>query len=48
MREQLSGSAFTAPRTENLRTWLYKIRPSVVHGEYRTGVESGKLEKFSG
>ncbi|XP_055539331.1 homogentisate 1,2-dioxygenase [Wyeomyia smithii] len=29
--EQLSGSAFTAPRTENARSWLYRIRPSVVH-----------------
>jgi len=26
--EQLSGSAFTAPRHKNLRTWLYRIRPS--------------------
>ncbi|KAK7107384.1 homogentisate 1,2-dioxygenase-like isoform X2 [Littorina saxatilis] len=29
--EQLSGTAFTAPRTENQRSWLYRIRPSVVH-----------------
>lgn len=29
--EQLSGTAFTAPRTENARTWFYRIRPSVVH-----------------
>lgn len=29
--EQLSGTAFTAPRTENARTWLYRIRPSAVH-----------------
>lgn len=26
--EQLSGTAFTAPRAENRRTWLYRIRPS--------------------
>lgn len=32
--EQLSGSAFTAPRTENRRTWLYRIRPSVGHKRY--------------
>lgn len=32
--EQLSGSAFTAPRHHNLRSWLYRIRPSVVHGEF--------------
>lgn len=29
--EQLSGSAFTAPRGSNLRSWLYRIRPSVLH-----------------
>ncbi|KAI9190384.1 hypothetical protein H9P43_001818 [Blastocladiella emersonii ATCC 22665] len=29
--EQLSGSAFTAPRGHNLRTWMYRIRPSVCH-----------------
>ncbi len=29
--EQLNGSAFTSPREENLRSWLYRIQPSVVH-----------------
>ncbi|XP_067002980.1 homogentisate 1,2-dioxygenase [Anabrus simplex] len=29
--EQLSGTAFTAPRSENQRSWLYRIRPSVLH-----------------
>src|SRR6202162_806343 len=29
--EQLSGTAFTAPRTVNRRTWLYRMRPSVAH-----------------
>lgn len=29
--EQLSGSAFTAPRAGNRRTWTYRIRPSVMH-----------------
>lgn len=33
--EQLSGSAFTAPRTENARSWLYRIRPSVVHQPFK-------------
>ncbi len=32
--EQLSGSAFTAPRAENTRSWLYRIRPSVLHGAF--------------
>src|SRR5215831_7496358 len=29
--EQLSGSHFTAPRTSNERSWLYRIRPTVKH-----------------
>lgn len=29
--EQLSGSPFTAPRAENERSWLYRMRPSVRH-----------------
>src|SRR3954464_14675999 len=29
--EQLSGSPFTAPRTTNERSWLYRIRPTVTH-----------------
>ncbi|KAK0172046.1 hypothetical protein PV328_005416 [Microctonus aethiopoides] len=32
--EQLSGTAFTAPRGENLRTWFYRIKPSVCHQPY--------------
>ena len=33
--EQLSGSPFTAPRTTNERSWLYRIRPTVMHwGEF--------------
>ena len=30
--EQLSGTAFTAPRHLNRRSWLYRIRPAAVHG----------------
>ena len=33
--EQLSGTAFTAPRTANRRSWLYRIRPSVQHKPFR-------------
>ena len=29
--EQLSGTAFTAPRNENRRSWLYRLRPSADH-----------------
>ncbi|HLX24478.1 MAG TPA: homogentisate 1,2-dioxygenase [Usitatibacter sp.] len=32
--EQLSGSAFTAPRAENLRSWLYRLRPSAMHDAF--------------
>lgn len=34
--EQLSGSAFTAPRTENVRTWFYRIRPSACHLPFKS------------
>jgi len=33
--ELLSGSAFTAPRADNRRSWLYRRQPSVVTGGYR-------------
>ena len=33
--EVLSGTAFTAPRSENIRSWLYKIRPSAMHGPFK-------------
>lgn len=29
--EQLSGTAFTAPRRENRRSWLYRLRPAAEH-----------------
>ena len=32
--EQLSGTAFTAPRHESRRSWLYRIRPAAMHGEF--------------
>jgi homogentisate 1,2-dioxygenase len=33
--EQLSGSAFTAPRTTNKRSWLYRLRPTASHAPYQ-------------
>src|SRR5690606_8349741 len=33
--EQLSGTAFTAPRAENRRSWLYRLRPSAQHPAYK-------------
>src|SRR3546814_14724623 len=32
--EQLSGTAFTAPRGQNRRSWLYRIRPAAMHGTF--------------
>lgn len=32
--EQLTGSAFTAPRHANRRSWLYRIRPAALHGKF--------------
>jgi homogentisate 1,2-dioxygenase len=34
--EQLSGSAFTAPRHENKRSWLYRLRPTASHKPYKS------------
>src|SRR5689334_14959740 len=47
--ELVSGSAFTAPRAENRRSWLYRRQPSVVTGTYvpyeqpylKTGAKDG-------
>lgn len=33
--ELLSGTAFTVPRSEARRTWLYRIRPSAKHRKYQ-------------
>ena len=41
--EQLSGTAFTAPREHNQRSWLYRIRPSAKHAGFRP-VKSGQSE----
>lgn len=40
--EQLSGTAFTAPRLTNKRSWLYRIRPSVTHEPFKA-IPKGKL-----
>jgi homogentisate 1,2-dioxygenase len=40
--EQISGTAFTAPRAENRRSWLYRIRPSAMHEKFRR-LEDGLL-----
>ncbi|MFL6600032.1 MAG: homogentisate 1,2-dioxygenase [Steroidobacteraceae bacterium] len=40
--EQFSGTAFTAPRHANRRSWLYRIRPAAVHGEF-SRIDDGAL-----
>jgi homogentisate 1,2-dioxygenase len=40
--ELISGTAFTAPRHENRRTWTYRIRPSAVHRPYAR-IENGLI-----
>jgi homogentisate 1,2-dioxygenase len=32
--EQISGTAFTAPRHANRRSWLYRMRPAAMHGAF--------------
>src|SRR5688500_16175579 len=44
--EQLSGTAFTAPRSENRRSWLYRIRPAAIHGEFVAMGEVGFHNRF--
>ena len=40
--EQLSGTAFTAPRHLNRRSWLYRIRPAAMHQPFAM-LQSGKF-----
>lgn len=40
--EQFSGTAFTVPRHEARRTWLYRIRPSAAHHAFRP-IDAGSL-----
>ena len=43
--EQISGTAFTVPREHNLRTWLYRIRPSVVQNKDKNKRRFRRLEQ---
>ena len=40
--EKFSSTAFTVSRAGNRRTWLYRIRPSVVQGDFRR-IDDGLL-----
>lgn len=44
--EQLSGTSFTTPRANNKRSWLYRIRPSVVHQPFEQIEGSNWLSCF--
>jgi homogentisate 1,2-dioxygenase len=46
--EQLSGTAFTAPRGANRRSWLYRIRPAVTHRPFRPMEHDHISSDFSG
>jgi homogentisate 1,2-dioxygenase len=41
--EQLSGTAFTAPRAENRRSWLYRLRPAASHPPFKPLPSAGHL-----
>ena len=45
--EQLSGTAFTAPRAANRRSWLYRIQPAAVQVEFRPLAHPGLLGRFA-
>ena len=46
--EQISGTAFTAPRASNRRSWTYRIRPAAVHMPFRKIDEGRFTNAFDG
>jgi homogentisate 1,2-dioxygenase len=40
--EQVSGTAFTAPRAANRHSWLYRIRPAVMHRPFQR-IDNGRM-----
>ena len=40
--EQISGTAFTAPRGANRRSWCYRIRPAAMHAPFQRH-DNGKM-----
>jgi homogentisate 1,2-dioxygenase len=46
--EQYSGTAFTAPRHANRRSWLYRIRPAAVHGRFVPRAAPRLVSRFDG
>ena len=43
--EQVSGTAFTAPRGHNRRSWLYRIRPAAMHEPFER-IDNGLIGRF--
>ena len=46
--EQLSGTAFTAPRHANRRAWLYRIRPAAMHAPFAAWAQPRWLSHGTG
>lgn len=44
--EQLTGTAFTAPRSHNRRSWLYRIRPAAMHQPFAQIDNGGIVSRF--
>ncbi|SFN09249.1 homogentisate 1,2-dioxygenase [Dokdonella immobilis] len=44
--EQISGTAFTAPRSYNRRSWLYRIRPAAMHKPFIAIDDSSLHNRF--
>ena len=44
--EQISGTAFTAPRHQNRRTWCYRIHPGAQHAPFELLAEGGFHNRF--
>ena len=40
--EKFSATAFTAPSAQNFRSWFYRIRPSVIHGDFKS-IDAGLI-----
>jgi homogentisate 1,2-dioxygenase len=40
--EQISGTPFSAPRSQNRRSWLYRIRPAAMHQPFRQ-TDNGRI-----
>ncbi|KJK24993.1 homogentisate 1,2-dioxygenase [Burkholderiaceae bacterium 16] len=44
--EQISGTAFTAPRAHNRRSWCYRIRPAAMHEPFTLVEQSRIVSRF--